>query len=296
MNPQFKDSVLFLDGQFVKAKDAHTNVYNQTLHYGFGVFEGLRSFHTVNGTKIFKPYEHFERMIKSCRLMNIPFDYSVEELVQLSYQVLEKNNLSNAYIRPLVMAGENMTLSAPQQSSVMICAWPWKKYFDNKLLSVCISTHQHLSPKSMIIEAKVCGHFVNSILASTEARQHGFDEALMLDANGFVTEGPAANFFFEKDGVLYTAPVGNILPGITRQTVLDICHTLDLPVKEKYFLPEELHQADSAFFCGTAVGITGIHSVEGHTLNKPWITSMGAVVQEAYRNMVLEKSYAYCIV
>ena len=139
-----------------------------------------------------------------------------------------------------------------------------------------------------------CGRV--SIMASTEAKQRGFDEALMLDMNGFVAEGPGANFFFEKDGVLYTPPLGNILPGITRQTVLEICRELELPVVEKYFRPEELFEADSAFFCGTAAEIGGIESIEGQKLNKPWKESMGAIIQEAYQCIVLDKSYSYVIV
>jgi len=291
-----EDTILFLDGQFIKAKDASADLYSQTLHYGLGVFEGIRSYHTINGTKIFKPYEHFDRLRKSCELMSIPFDYSSEELTQLSYQILEKNNLSSAYLRPLVIAGENMTLTSPQKSTLMICAWKWDKYFNHRQLSVCISSYQRPNPKSVIIDAKVCGHYVNSILASNEARQRGFDEALMLDASGFVAEGPGANFFYEKDGVLYTPPRGNILPGITRQTVLEICHELELPVKERLFKPEELFKADSAIFCGTAAGIVGISSIEGEKLNKSWKTSLGAIVQEAYQNMVTEKSHAYVIV
>ncbi|MBS1507621.1 MAG: branched-chain amino acid transaminase [Bacteroidetes bacterium] len=291
-----EDSIIFLDGKFVSAKEASANLFSQTVHYGYGAFEGIRSYYTINGTKIFKPYEHFGRLINSCRLLNIPFDYSLEELTQISYQILEKNNLTHAYIRPLVMAGENMTLSTPQESSLMICAWEWDKYFNHREVAVCISSYQRPNPKSTKLEAKTCGHYVNSILASNEAHQRGFDEAIMLDANGFVAEGPGANFFYEKDGVLYTPPAANILPGITRQTVLEICREIEIPVKEKLFRPEELFEADNAFFCGTATEITAIDSIEGQKLNRPWKGSLCSIVQEAFKNMVLEKSHAYVIV
>lgn len=289
-------TILFLDGKFVKAKEAATDLYSQTLHYGYGTFEGIRAYQTVHGVKIFKAHEHYERLKRSCALVGIPFDYSAEELTQISYQVLEKNNLKDAYLRPLVYCAPNMTLSAPKGVSLMIAAWEWGKYLGDQLVKVCISSYQRPNPKSVKVEAKVTGHYVNSILATNEAKQRGFDEALMLDMNGFVAEGPGANFFFEKDGVLYTPPLGNILPGITRQTVLEICREMDLPVVEKFFRPEELFEADSAFFCGTAAEVIGLESIEGQKFSKPWKQSMGAVVQEAYKCIVLDKSYSYVIV
>ena len=291
-----ESTVLFLDGKFVKAAEAKLDLFSQTLHYGYGVFEGIRAYHTINGTKVFKPHEHYERLRNSCRLLNIPMNYSVEELTQLSYQVLERNNLSNAYLRPLVFCSPNMSLTAPKEVSVMIAAWDWGKYFSHTSLRVSISTFQRPNPKSLKVEAKACGHYVNSIMATMEAKERGFDEALMLDMNGFVAEGPGANFFFEKDGILHTPPLGNILPGITRRTVLEICHQLDIPVEERYFRPEELFEADSAFFCGTAAEITPIESIEGQIFTKPWKKSLGVIVQEAYQSIVLDKSYSYVIV
>lgn len=290
------NTILYLDGKFVKAKEAATDLFGQTLHYGYGAFEGIRAYQTVHGVKIFKAHEHYERLMKSCALLGIPFNHTAEELTQITYLVLEKNNLKDAYIRPLVFCAPNMTLSAPKGVSLMITAWEWKKYFDEQMLKVCVSTFQRPNPKSIKMEAKACGHYVNSIMATNEAKQRGFDEALMQDMNGFVAEGPGANFFYEKDGVLYTPPLGNILPGITRQTVLEICRELELPVKEKFFRPEELFEADSAFFCGTAAEITPIESIEGQKFSKPWKESMGAIIQEAYQCIVLDKSYSYVIV
>jgi len=290
------DTVLFLDGKFIKAKDAKTDLFGQTLHYGYGVFEGIRAYKTVNGVKIFKAHEHYDRLRQSASLVGIPFTYDSEELTQISYQLLERNNLSNAYLRPLVFCSPNMSLNAPKEVSVMIAAWDWGKYFSNQSLRLCVSSIQRPNPKSIKMEAKVCGHYVNSIMATMEAKERGFDEALMLDGNGFVAEGPGANFFFEKDGVLYTPPLGNILPGITRHTILDICKELDLPVEEKLFRPEELFDADSAFFCGTAAEVVPIESIEGQPFNKSWKNSMGLIIQEAYKCIVLDKSYSYVIV
>jgi branched-chain amino acid aminotransferase len=290
------NTILFLNGQFVKAKDATTHLFSQTLHYGFGVFEGIRAYQTVNGVKIFKPHEHFERMRRSASLVGIPFNYTAEELTQFTYQLLKKNNMSNAYIRPLIFCGPNMSLTQPIEASLMIATWNWGKYLGDQLLKVCISSYQRPNPKSFKVEAKVCGHYVNSILATVEAKQRGFDEGLLLDIEGFVAEGPGANFFYEKSGVLYTPPLGNILPGITRSTVLEICRELDFKVEEKLFRPEDLFEADSAFFCGTAAEVIGIESFEGQKVNKPWKESLGAIIQEAYKCLVLDKSYSYVIV
>jgi len=290
------DTIIFLNGNFVKASEAKTDLFSQTLHYGYGVFEGIRAYQTVHGVKIFKPYEHYERLRNSAALIGIPFNYSAEELTQATYQVLAKNNQANAYIRPLVFCSPNMSLTSPKEVSLMIATWEWGKYLGDQLLKVCISSYQRPNPKSLKVEAKACGHYVNSILATTEAKQRGFDEGLMLDMNGFVAEGPGANFFYEKDGVLYTAPRGSILPGITRQTVIEICNELDFKIEEKHFKPEDLFEADSAFFCGTAAEVIGIESIEGQKFTKPWKDSMGAIIQEAYRCLVMDKSYSYVIV
>ena len=288
--------VVYRDGEFLKAAEATSHLYGQTLHYGYGVFEGIRAYQTINGVKVFKAREHYERLLKSASLIGIPLDYDPEELIQATYQVLAKNKQSNAYIRPLVFCGPNMSLTAPSQVSLMIATWVWGKYLGDKLLKVCISSYQRPNPKSFKAEAKACGHYVNSIMATTEAKQRGFDEGLLLDMEGFVAEGPGANFFYEKDGVLYTPPRGSILPGMTRQAVLEMCAELDFRVEEKLFKPEDLFEADSAFFCGTAAEVAGIESIEGQKFAKPWKESLGAIIQEAYQCLVLDKSYSYVIV
>lgn len=291
-----KDTILFLNGKFIKAVDAHTDLFSQTLHYGYGAFEGIRAYQTMNGTKIFKAYEHYERLKKSCALVGIPFQYETEELVQISYQLLAKNDLSDAYIRPLVYCGANMTLTQPTDVYLMICAWEWEKYHGDKQLKLCISSYQRPNPQALKMEAKVTGHYVNSILATSEAKVRGYDEALMLDMNGTIAEAPGANFFMEKNGVLYTPPLGHILPGITRQTVINICRELDIPVKERAIAPEELETADGAFLCGTAAEVVGIESIDAKTFHKPWFESLGSTIQEAYKCQVLEKSFSYVII
>jgi branched-chain amino acid aminotransferase len=291
-----KDTILYLNGKFIKAVDAHTDLFSQTLHYGYGAFEGIRAYESLNGTKIFKAYEHFERLKKSCALVGIPFEYETEELIQISYQLLLKNDLSDAYIRPLVYCGPNMTLTAPTEVYLMIAAWEWPKYHGDKKLKLCMSSYQRPNPNSLKMEAKVTGHYVNSILATSEAKVRGYDEALMCDMEGNVAEAPGANFFMEKDGVLYTPSAGHILPGITRQTVINICRELDIPVKERIIKPEELETADSAFLCGTAAEVVGVESIDAKPFKKLWSDSYGATIQEAYKCQVLEKSFSYVII
>lgn len=291
-----KDTILFLNGKFIKAVDAHTDLYSQSLHYGIGAFEGIRAYETQNGAKIFKAYEHFERLKKSCALVSIPFQYETEELIQIAYQLLEKNDFSDAYIRPLVYCGPNMQLTQTNEVYLMMCAWQWEKYHGDKQLKLCVSSYQRPNPNSLKMEAKVTGHYVNSILATSEAKVRGYDEALMLDMHGNVAEAPGANFFMEKDGVLYTPSLGHILPGITRQTVMNICRELDIPVKEKTITPDELEGADSAFLCGTAAEVVGIESIDAKPFLKPWFESLGATIQAAYTCQVLEKSFSYVII
>ena len=290
------DTVIFSDDRFIKVSEASVDPFSQTLHYGFGVFEGLRSYQTIHGLKIFKARQHFLRLIQTCETLGIPCDYSVEELTQLSYQLLEKNHFSTAYIRPIIYCGPNLSLSSPKESTLMIAAWRWGKYFGDKMLKVCVSSYKRPHPETINPEAKVCGHYVSSIMATAEANKRGYDEGIMLDLNGFVAQGPGANFFFEKNGTLYTAPTGNIFPGVTRQTVFEICKELDIPVVEKLFRAEELFEADSAFFCSTAAEIAGVESFEGQSFAKPWNKSLSSVIQDAYKNLVLDKSYSYLIV
>jgi len=290
------DTILFLNGKFIKAVDAHTDLYSQSLHYGFGAFEGIRAYRTMNGVKIFKASEHFDRLKKSCALVGVSFKYETEELIQIAYQLLDKNDLADSYIRPLVYCGANMTLDRSKDVNLMMCAWEWDKYHGHNLLKLCLSSYQRPNPNSTKIEAKVTGHYVNSILATSEAKERGYDDALMLDMNGYVAEAPGANFFMEKDGILYTPPFGHILPGITRQTVLNICRALEIPVEERNIRPEELEGADGAFLCGTAAEIAGIESIDAKPFQREWTDSLGATVQEAYKCQVLEKSFSYVII
>lgn len=286
-------TVVFLNGKFIKAKDANVTLYNQTMHYGSGVFEGIRSYSNPFGTRIFKAKEHYERLRNSAEKMHMKFNYSVKELVDISYELLKKNNLTDAYIRPLLYSGVDMKLMPTEEINLFIAGWKWERYLGNTLLNVTVSSYERPNPNSCHIEAKVTGHYINSILATTEAKKKGFDEALLLDTNGNVAEAPGTNFFYEKNRVLYTPPLGHILPGITRATILEIAKDLDIKVKEEFFTAEKIFEADSAFFTGTASEVAGIASIDGYKFPMPWENSIGAGLAEKYRQLITTGEYTH---
>ncbi|MBN9351888.1 MAG: branched-chain amino acid transaminase [Chitinophagaceae bacterium] len=282
-----ENSFVYLNGEFVKARDAKTDFFGQTMHYGYGVFEGIRAYLTENGnTRIFKEQQHFLRLQNSARLLNMPFPWDVRELIGASYEVLKLNDLTSAYIRPLVYAPANMGFNKNEESFVVIEAWHMDPFLGEKLISVGFSSFERPNPRAFRLEAKACGHYVNSILASQEAKANGFDEALLFDKDGFIAEAPGANIFLEKDGKLYTPPLGSILPGITRQTVLELASENGWDAFESRLTKEDLLNADSAFFCGTAAEIVGISKVENHHLPLEWNKSLGAKIQKQYSRLV----------
>ncbi|MVT10179.1 branched-chain amino acid transaminase [Chitinophaga tropicalis] len=287
-----ENTILYVNGEYKKATAATIDLYGQSLHYGYAVFEGIRAYKTADGSvKIFKAKEHFDRFKRSCELIHMPYTFNNEELIAACYKVLELNNMEEAYIRPLAFCPPNMTLKAASETHVLICAWEWGAYLGEKLLRVMTSSYQRPNPKAFKIESKTAGLYVNSILASQEAKEKGYDEALLLDMNGYVAEGPGANIFFEKDGKIFTPPPGNILPGITRATVIELCHELGIPLEEKLFTVDELKTAESVFYCGTAAELVGWDSLDGHGFSKPWASSLGKLLQQAYKARVLEKEF-----
>ncbi len=283
-------TVLYLNGDFVRAAEATMDYYSQSLHYGYSVFEGIRSYKTIHGeTRIFKAKEHYHRLQLSAEAMNMPYTWSAEELIHATYELLKRNNLQDAYIRPLVYAPANMSFVQNNESFIVIEVWEMQPFLGEKLLRVMSSSFQRPNPKGFRITAKAGGHYVNSILASQEAKAKGFDEALLSDMHGFVAEGPGANVFYEKDRKLFTPSVGNILPGITRATVFEICEELNIPVEEKSITTEELKQADAVFFCGTAAEVIGWESLDDVKFPKPWNDSISKTIQNIYKHKVIEK-------
>jgi branched-chain amino acid aminotransferase len=285
-----EQTVLWQDGRIIKAAEAKTDLYGQSLHYGYAVFEGIRSYRTASGdTKIFKAVEHYDRLRRSAEALNLPYTYDASQLIEATYEILKLNNLQDAYIRPVVYAPANMSFNLNTESYTIIQVWEMAPFLGEKLLKVMTSSFQRPNPKGFKIEAKASGHYVNSILASQEAKANGFDEALLTDMNGNIAEGPGANMFFEKDGQLFTPAKGNILPGITRATVLEICSRLNIPVQEGQFTIAQLKAADGAFFCGTAAEVIGWQSIDDTQFPTPWKDTLGRKIQQIYKDKVIEK-------
>ncbi|OON69718.1 branched-chain amino acid transaminase [Hymenobacter sp. CRA2] len=281
------NTVAFLDGEFVSAEQATCGMYAQSLHYGYAVFEGIRAYNTPSGTRIFKPKEHFERFHYSCQAIGLPLSYSVAELTEISYQLLAKNGLSDAYIRPLAYAAApNMSLKCPPAGNLLMAVWDWGRYLGDQSLRLTISPYERPNPRAVPIEAKVSGHYANSIIASTEAKNRGYDEALLLDMHGYVAEGPGANFFFERDGELFTPSAGSILRGITRNTIIDLAREAGIRVTETFFRPEELRGATGAFMTGTAAEVVGVASVDDIVFGKPFAETLGAELARRYTALV----------
>lgn len=282
-----KETTLWLNGELVKASEARMDLYSQSLHYGYSVFEGIRSYRTTDGhTRIFKPVEHFERLAASAAALNMPYTWDRDQLIRATYEVLDANGFQDAYIRPIVFAPANMSFNRNEISYLAIETWEMQPFLGDKLLRVMRSGFQRPNPKGFRIHAKAGGHYVNSILASQEAKAAGYDEALLEDMNGFIAEGPGANVFFEKDGRLFTPAGGNILEGITRATVLEICAEQGIPVEVRPCSYEELKKADTAFFCGTAAEVIGWESIDQYVFPKPWKDSLSATIQQAYKTRV----------
>jgi len=281
-----KESIVFIDGDWKNASDARIDLLNQTLHYGYGAFEGIRAYYSSTGMSLFRATDHYKRLINSVDTLHLKIDYTAAELVEITHQLLVKNNLRNAYIRPLVFMGPNMRLTLRDKPRLLITAWEWDTLLGKEEVNLIISSYQRPDPKSLPASAKLVGNYTNSILAGNEARQKGADEALMLDTTGNISQAPGSNFFLEKDGILYTAPEGNILPGITRSTIIDFAKELNFEVREEPIAVDMIHNADSAFLTGTATEIVGVKSIEGIKMKSKWEDSMGHVLAAVYQHRI----------
>ncbi|MEN7549678.1 branched-chain amino acid transaminase [Rapidithrix thailandica] len=286
-----KNTIVFHDGSFVKGEKLGVNPFSQTLHYGYGVFDALRAYDTALGPHIFKAREHYERFIQSAENLQLKVPYTTDELINITYQLLEKNSMTNAYIRPMLYLGTNMELVPAEKKHLLIAVWKWGKYMGKDLLDVKVSSVQKPKPKNFLVEAKICGQYLYSMVANNEARKEGYDAALMLDYEGYVAEGPGSNFFYENEGKLYTPPRGSILPGITRQTIINLAAELGVEVEERLFTPEELANVDAAFFTGTASQITGLKSIDGKPFKKKWEDTIGSALLIKYGHKVTQSEY-----
>ncbi|MDM7915188.1 MAG: branched-chain amino acid transaminase [Candidatus Eisenbacteria bacterium] len=255
---------IWMDGRLINWDEAKIHVLSHTLHYGSGVFEGIRCYATDRGPAIFRLREHIDRLYKSARVFHMKIAWTKEEICEACSELIRVNRLESGYLRPLVFFGYGMLGLNPGNNpvSVVLAAWPWGKYLDDEKIRVKVSRFIRIHPRSTIANAKLCGHYVNSILASQEAKESDYHEALLLDYNGYVAEGPGENLFLVKDGILKTPPLGAILPGITRASVLELASDLGYEVEEVPLTVAGVQAADEAFFTGTAAEVTPIHQID----------------------------------
>ncbi|GJM27670.1 MAG: branched-chain amino acid aminotransferase [Cyclobacteriaceae bacterium] len=285
-----RNTTIFLNGKWLKASDNIGNLLGHSLPSANGVFDGLRAYGTETGTQIFKTVEHFTRLQRAASKMHIDLEYTCDELTEIAYQLLEKNNLHDAYIRALVYLNSNESTRTSKDIYLLITAWEWERHSGSDLLKVMISGNQGASRPSPV-DTKLCGNYVSSVFATMEAKSKGFDEALMVDSEGYVTEGPGANFFYEKDEVLYTPPSDMVFPGITRATVMGYAREMGFKLVEKRFKAEELIEADMAFFTSTTAEITGIRSIGGHDFPMDWEDTVGYSLFLMYRQRVVNNEF-----
>ena len=262
---------IWMDGSFVSWKDANVHILNHSLHYGSAVFEGIRFYETNNGPAIFRLKEHVERLFNSAATLNMKIPFSKEDIEKAIIETVKVNKISSGYIRPLVYHGYGkMGLSLKGAPiNVSISCWPWGAYLGEKPIKVKISDFIRIHPKSSLMSAKISGHYTNSILAGEEVRSKGYDEALLLDYKGDIAEGPGENFFIVKNNVIITPPLGSILPGITRDSIIKIAHDLGIKFEEKPLKPKDAYNADETFFTGTAAEVTSIESIDDKKLKEP---------------------------
>jgi branched-chain amino acid aminotransferase len=267
-----RDGLIWLDGQWVDWREAKVHVLTHTLHYGAGVFEGLRAYHTERGAAIFKLNQHTDRLFRSAHILNMKLPFSKAQINQAQIDAITKNNLDSAYIRTMCFYGsEGMGLRADNlKAHVMVAAWTWGAYLGaenmEKGIRIRTSSYTRNHVNSTMCKAKANGNYINSILALQEALSTGYDEALLLDHEGFAAEGSGENLFIVRHGNLYTPETTSALEGITRDTVMTIAHEQGLQVIEKRITRDEVYIADEAFFTGSAAEVTPIREYDGRTI------------------------------
>jgi len=267
-----RDGVIWLDGELVPWREAKVHVLTHTLHYGMGIFEGVRAYKTTLGTAIFRLPEHNQRFFNSAHILNMKLPFERQMLAEAHKQVVRENGLEDAYIRPMAFYGsEGMGLRADNlKVHVMVAAWSWPSYLGEEALKqglrLKVSSYNRHHVNIAMCKAKANGNYLNSMLALDEARRCGCDEALLLDTEGYVAEGSGENVFLVRDGVLYTPDLTAALDGITRRTLFTLADELGLTVREKRITRDEVYIADEVFLTGTAAEVTPVREVDGRTI------------------------------
>ena len=290
---------IWMDGDLLDWSDANIHVLTHTLHYGTGVFEGVRAYETSEGPAIFRLNDHTERLFNSADLIGMSIPYSPEELNDAQVNIVRENKLNNAYIRPMCFYGsEGMGLRADNlKVHVCIAAWDWGSYLgDDKItngIKVKVTDFPKRCEKSMLHKAKASGNYLYSMLALKDALNSGFDEALILDVDNNVNEGSGENFFMVKDDILYTPRDHTVLNGITRQTIIDISEDLNIEVFEKDISVDDVKVADEAFFTGTAAEVTPVVQVDQSKIGDGMTGKITKKVQKEYFDLIRGKNTKY---
>jgi branched-chain amino acid aminotransferase len=269
MSMSDRDGKIWMDGQMVEWRDAKIHVLTHTLHYGCGAFEGVRAYKTEQGTAIFRLREHTERLFNSAKILRMKIPFTPQQVSEAQCEVIRANKLDSGYLRPLAWIGDQKLGVSPKGNTIhlMVAAWPWGAYLGEEGLErgirVKISSYTRHHVNITMTQAKAVSNYTNSILANLEATEDGYDEAMLLDASGFVSEGAGENLFVVKGGVVYTPDLSaGALNGITRNTVFHICQDLGIKLVEKRITRDEVYICDEAFFSGTAAEITPIRELD----------------------------------
>ncbi|HML80270.1 MAG TPA: branched-chain amino acid transaminase [Thiomonas arsenitoxydans] len=288
-----RDGKIWMDGQLVEWRDAKVHVLTHTLHYGCGAFEGVRAYKTDQGTAIFRLRDHTERLFNSAKILRMEIPFTIEQAMQAQIDVVKANGFDSCYIRPLTWIGDKKLGVSPRGNTIhlMIAAWPWGAYLGEEGLKrgirVKTSSYTRHHVNITMCNAKAVSNYTNSILANLEVTGDGYDEALLLDPQGFVSEGAGENIFVVREGVLYTPDLSSgALNGITRKTVFAICEDLGLTIKEKRITRDEVYIADEAFFTGTAAEVTPIRELDGITLGPGYRGPITERIQNAFFDIV----------
>jgi branched-chain amino acid aminotransferase len=270
-----QQELIWKNGEFVRWEDAQVHVLTHGLHYGTGVFEGIRCYETERGPAVFRHADHLARLEKSAALYYLELPFSAEEIRQATHELLRRNGLNSAYIRPIAFRGYGeLGLYAQSDVDVVVAAWPWGVYLGEESkgqgIRARVSSWRRISPAGSIPHAKASGSYLNSILAKTEATKCGYDEAILLDERGFVCEGSGENIFVVRDGEIVTPPqVASILDGISRKSIIQIARDLGYTVVERDIARAELYLAEEVFLTGTAAELVPVREIDDHPLGEP---------------------------
>lgn len=283
MNSKF----IWLDGKLIQFKKATVHLLNHSLHYGSAVFEGVRFYNTKKGSAIFRLDEHIKRLMFSAKVMGMEVPYSPNEIKAATLKLLKNNKLTDGYIRPIIFYGSKMGLDPTgAELHTAIACWSWGKYLTQDVVKIKTSRFRRLGFQNGEMKAKVSGYYFNSIMAGLEAKKAGYDEALLLDLAGNIAEGPGENIFFIKGKTIYTPSNGSILPGITRDSIIQLAKSLGYKIIERTINPKEIKNFDEAFFTGTAVEVVAIGQIDKTKINNGKEGEVTKKIKELYHKVI----------